>query len=130
MASVVMGFGSRAAGVRRAPTYALTDNERTVSVDHVCGIAVRNPQIVVVGRHYGLSIATCVPTDPETCGSGACVRSVCWVALGIGEACSSQAVERLAGRQPGGAATQPDRRRRRPDQVRASRRLLDPSSWR
>ena len=26
-----------------APTYALTDNERTVSVDHVCGIAVRNP---------------------------------------------------------------------------------------
>ncbi len=36
-------------GVRRfdgVPTYALTDNERTVSVDHVCGIAVRNPQIV------------------------------------------------------------------------------------
>jgi len=47
-----------------APTYALTDNERTVSVDHVCGIAVRNPQIVAVGRHYGLSIATCVPSAP------------------------------------------------------------------
>ena len=28
------------------PTYALTDNERTVTSDHVCGIAVRNPKIV------------------------------------------------------------------------------------
>jgi hypothetical protein len=24
-----------------APTYALTDNERTVTADHVCGIAIR-----------------------------------------------------------------------------------------
>ena len=31
-----------------APTYALTDNEKTVRVDHVCGIAVRNPLIVEV----------------------------------------------------------------------------------
>ena len=37
-----------------APTYALTDNERTVSTDHIAGIAVRNPQIVSVARHYGL----------------------------------------------------------------------------
>ena len=37
----------------------LTERE-TVSVDHVCVIAVRNPQIVSVGRHYGLTIATCV----------------------------------------------------------------------
>jgi hypothetical protein len=57
------------------PTYALTDNERTVSVDHVCGIAVRNPQIVDVGRHYGLTIATCVPADPQSKGgSEATVR--------------------------------------------------------
>jgi hypothetical protein len=61
---------------------------------------VRNPQIVVVGRHYGLSIATCVPADPETCGSGACVRSVCWVALGIGEASSSQASNVLPAGSP------------------------------
>jgi len=58
-----------------APTYALTDNERTVSVDQVCGIAVRNPQIVSVGRHYGLTVATCVPADPESKGgSEATVR--------------------------------------------------------
>ena len=49
MASVVMTL-RRFGG---APTYAVTDNERTVSVDRVCGIAVRNPQIVSVGRHYG-----------------------------------------------------------------------------
>ena len=50
------------------PTYALTDNEKTVSVDHVCGIAVRNQQIVPVGHHYGVSIQTCVPADPQTKG--------------------------------------------------------------
>jgi hypothetical protein len=58
-----------------APTYALTDNEKTVSVDHVCGIAVRNPLIVEVSRHYGLTIATCVPADPQSKGgSEATVR--------------------------------------------------------
>jgi transposase len=44
-----------------APTYGLTDNEQTVTVEHVAGIAVRNPEIVAVGRHYGLVIATCMP---------------------------------------------------------------------
>jgi hypothetical protein len=58
-----------------SPTYALTDNEKTVTVDHVCGIAVRNPQIVSVARHYGLTIATCVPADPQSKGgSEATVR--------------------------------------------------------
>ena len=57
------------------PTYALTDNEKTVSVDHVAGIAVRNPEIVEVGRHYGMTIRTCVPADPESKGgSEATVR--------------------------------------------------------
>jgi transposase len=51
-----------------APTYWLTDNERTVSIDHVAGIAVRHPQIVAVGGHYGVTIATCVPADPESKG--------------------------------------------------------------
>lgn len=37
------------------PAYALTDNERTVSVDHVAGIAVRNPDIVEVAKHYPLT---------------------------------------------------------------------------
>jgi transposase len=57
------------------PTYALTDNEKTVSVDHIASIAVRNPDIVEVGRHYGMTIRTCVPADPQSKGgSEATVR--------------------------------------------------------
>ncbi len=51
-----------------APTYLLTDNERTVTTDHICGLAVRHPQMVCAGRHYGLTVVTCVPYDPETKG--------------------------------------------------------------
>lgn len=58
-----------------APTYALTDNERTVTSDHVCGIAIRNPKIVAAARHYGFTVATCVPADPQSKGgSEATVR--------------------------------------------------------
>jgi transposase len=75
MPSVVMALDRALRRFGAAPTYALTDNERTVSVDQVCGIAVRNPQIVSVGRHYGLTVATCVPADPESKGgSEATVR--------------------------------------------------------
>jgi transposase len=49
-------------------TYWLTDNERTVSIDHVAGIAVRNPALVAAASHYGVTIATCVPYDPESKG--------------------------------------------------------------
>ena len=46
-----------------------------MSIDQVCGIAVRNPRIVSVARHYGLTIASCVPADPESKGgSEATVR--------------------------------------------------------
>jgi transposase len=72
---VVMALDRVLRAVGGAPTYALTDNEKTVSVDHVCGIAVRNPQIVAASRHYGLTIATCVPADPQSKGgSEATVR--------------------------------------------------------
>ena len=54
--------------VGAVPTYALTDNEKTVTVEHVCGIAVRNATIVEVSRHYGLTIATCEPADPQSKG--------------------------------------------------------------
>jgi transposase len=58
-----------------APTYWLTDNERTVSVEHVAGIAVRNPRLVAAAGHYGITVATCVPADPESKGgSEATVR--------------------------------------------------------
>lgn len=57
------------------PTYALTDNEKTVTLDHVAGVAVRNPEIVEVGRHYGMTVRTCVPADPQSKGgSEATVR--------------------------------------------------------
>ncbi|WP_030619031.1 IS21 family transposase [Streptomyces fulvoviolaceus] len=57
------------------PTYALTDNEKTVTTQHIANIAVRNPEIVEVGRHYGMTIRTCLPADPETKGgSEATVR--------------------------------------------------------
>jgi transposase len=58
-----------------APTYWLTDNEKTVTTTHVAGIAVRHPLIVQTGAHYGVTIATCVPADPESKGgSEATVR--------------------------------------------------------
>jgi len=58
-----------------APTYWLTDNEKTVTTGHIAGIAVRHPLIVTAGLHYGVTIATCVVADPETKGgSEATVR--------------------------------------------------------
>lgn len=58
-----------------APTYWLTDNERTVTTAHVAGVAVRHPRMVAIGAHYGITVATCVPADPESKGgSEATVR--------------------------------------------------------
>ena len=75
MASVVIGLDRTLRAIDGVPTYALTDNEKTVTVEHVCGIAVRNPTIVEVSRHYGLMIATCEPADPQSKGgSEAAVR--------------------------------------------------------
>ena len=58
-----------------ATTYVLTDNERTVTDRHIAGIAVRNRTAVDLSRYYGVTIATCVPADPESKGgSEAAVR--------------------------------------------------------
>jgi len=51
-----------------APTYVLTDNERTVTVEHVAGIAVRNQGMLAWSRHYGVSVLTCEPADPASKG--------------------------------------------------------------
>ena len=51
-----------------APTYVLTDNEKTVTVEHVAGVPVRNQQTVVFARHYGVTVLTCEPADPATKG--------------------------------------------------------------
>jgi hypothetical protein len=50
------------------PTYVLTDNEKTVTVEHVAGIPVRNHQIVAFTRHYSTSLQTCLPADPASKG--------------------------------------------------------------
>ena len=75
IASVVIALDRTLRVIDGVPTYALTDNEKTVTVEHVAGIAVRNPTIVEVSRHYGLTIATCEPADPQSKGgSEATVR--------------------------------------------------------
>ena len=51
-----------------APTYLLTDNPKTVTVEHVAGVAVRHPEMVELGRFYGCVVHTCEPFDPETKG--------------------------------------------------------------
>jgi len=38
----------------------LTDNEKTVTVQHVAGLPVRNTAAVAFCRHYGLTVTTCV----------------------------------------------------------------------
>lgn len=57
------------------PTYALTDNEKTVTTEHIARVPVRHREMVEVGRHYGLTIRTCMPADPQSKGgSEATVR--------------------------------------------------------
>lgn len=57
------------------PTYALTDNEKTVTIEHIARVAVRNPDMVAAAGHYGLSVVTCLPADaPSKGGSEATVR--------------------------------------------------------
>jgi len=50
------------------PTYVLTDNEKTVTVEHVAGIPVRNPQLVAFAAHYSVVVHTCEPADPASKG--------------------------------------------------------------
>ncbi|BAH48434.1 putative transposase [Rhodococcus opacus B4] len=57
------------------PTYALTDNPRTASIDHVAGIAVRRPQIVETGRHCGVRDLVDPPDGTQPVGM---VRTARW----------------------------------------------------
>src|SRR6185437_15579206 len=50
------------------PAYLLSDNAKTVTVEHVAGVAVRHPTVVAAGRHYGATVHSCVPFDPESKG--------------------------------------------------------------
>ena len=51
-----------------APTYVLTDNEKSVTVEHVARIPVRNQQVVAFARHYSVTVHTCQPRDPASKG--------------------------------------------------------------
>lgn len=51
-----------------APTYLLTDNEKTVTTGHVAGVPVRNRRAVTFGRYYGITVLTCQPADPASKG--------------------------------------------------------------
>jgi transposase len=69
------GLGSLTACLGRAlriisgaPAYLLTDNAKTVTIEHVAGIPVRHPDMVALGRHYGCKVETCRPFDPESKG--------------------------------------------------------------
>jgi transposase len=57
-----------------APTYVLTDNEKTVTTAHVAGVPVRNQQTLDFARHYGITVLTCQPADPATKGRRRSVR--------------------------------------------------------
>jgi hypothetical protein len=41
-----------------APTYLLTDNAKTVTMDRIAGVPVRHPEMVAAGRHYPLTELT------------------------------------------------------------------------
>lgn len=50
------------------PTYVLTDNEKTVTSEHIAGIPVRNQQLVAFASHYAVTVHTCRPADPASKG--------------------------------------------------------------
>jgi hypothetical protein len=66
--SVIAALDRTFRAIGGAPTYALTDNEKTVTERHVARLAVRNPKIVSASVFYGVSIRTCAPADPQSKG--------------------------------------------------------------
>jgi hypothetical protein len=53
MGSLVACLDATLRRIGGAPTYVLTDNAKTVTVEHIAGVAVRHPEIVAASRHYG-----------------------------------------------------------------------------
>jgi transposase len=79
-----------------SPTYGLTDNEKTVTLEHVAGLPVRNPKLLEAARHYGLSVATCMPADPETKGGSEATVKIAKADLVPTEANLREGYERFA----------------------------------
>jgi transposase len=68
MATLVACLDATLRTIGAVPAFILTDNAKTVTVDHVAGVAIRHPLIVEAGRHYGCTVHTCVPYDPQSKG--------------------------------------------------------------
>jgi transposase len=68
MPSVVAALDRTFRAIGSAPTYVLTDNEKTVTDRHIAGIALRNPSMVATASYYAVTICSCVPYDPESKG--------------------------------------------------------------
>ena len=68
MPSVFAALDATFRRVGGVPTYVLTDNEKTVTTEHIAGIAVRNRQMVEFARHYSVVVHTCRPADPASKG--------------------------------------------------------------
>ncbi len=66
--SVIAALDASFREIGGCPTYVLTDNEKTVTSHHIAGVAVRNRAMVSASSYYGITIATCVPYDPESKG--------------------------------------------------------------
>ncbi len=66
--SLVSALDTTLRAIGGAPTYLLTDNEKTVTTSHVAGLAVRNRELLGVAHYYGVAIHTCVVADPESKG--------------------------------------------------------------
>jgi transposase len=68
MGSLIACLDATLRRVGGAPAYLLGDNAKTVTVEHVAGVAVRHPVVVAAGRHYGATVHSCEPFDPESKG--------------------------------------------------------------
>lgn len=68
MPSVLYALDKTFRTIGGVPTYVLSDNEKTLTVSHVAGLAVRNRQIVDFGYYYGTVFHSCVPYDPASKG--------------------------------------------------------------
>ncbi|HEX2418905.1 MAG TPA: IS21 family transposase, partial [Micromonosporaceae bacterium] len=68
MGSLIACLDATLRRVGGVPAYLLGDNAKTVTVEHVAGVAVRHPTVVAAGRHYGATVHSCEPFDPESKG--------------------------------------------------------------
>lgn len=68
MGSLIACLDATLRQVGGVPAFLLSDNAKTVTVEHVAGVAVRHPTVVAAGRHYGATVHSCEPFDPESKG--------------------------------------------------------------